>query len=74
MIADVVVPTPGLVVVAWIALVLGLTWILMFTQVLRLELKEEEPATDGYKLVCFTCLLGFVVFSLITNLGLVING
>ena len=73
MIADVVVPTPGLVIVAWFALVLGITWLIMFSVVLKKEFKEDK-ATDGYKLVCFSCLLGFVVASLITNLGLVING
>jgi len=73
LIADVVVPTPGLVVVAWIALVLGITWLIMFAVVFSKEFKENK-ATDGYKLVCMACLFGFILFSLITNIGLVING
>lgn len=79
MIADLVVPTPGIHAVAWVALVAGISWLTLFAIVVNKNLKatqpgnDSKPASQGYTAVCFLCLVVCVFLSLIVDLGVVLS-
>jgi len=80
LIADLVVPTPGIHIVAWIALVAGISWFILFSNILRKEIQaaqpgsEAKPTSQSYKAVCFLCLLFCMVLGLIVDLGVILSG
>jgi hypothetical protein len=78
--ADLVIPTPGIHIVAWIALISGISWFILFASIVRKDSRAARESNDklsastSYRLVCFLCLMTCVVLSLIVDLGVVSSG
>jgi hypothetical protein len=62
-----------LIAVAWIALIAGISWFITFGTIIKAEV-NGEVTTQGYKSICFLCLITCVTLSLIVNLGVIFDG